>query len=223
MNKNIVISLVIIVVVVSVMALFIKSQNDKLAAQEAASLKSQNQPMDVNPNGGMNNRNFGNPPPSPLACTSVVATTNPPTLPSVSLPHLRFSAQEVISRIAITSTGCTPNDAFLQFVDVVVYQSNSNYTRLSGVNMVDLVSGASVVPYDTIYSFPLVTFRFKPNFDVSQAGTRSIEVRSDLNLDINSLFPGDFIFTVLSNFVVYTSTGNVPVNTGGLSQQTMTY
>jgi hypothetical protein len=218
MDKKIIIPLVAVGAVLSLIVWVAGIQNNRLASQQAASIKYQ-QPS-VKPDS--NARSTGLPP-TTLSCTSIDATTNPPTLPSTALPNLRYSPQEVISRVFITSTGCTPNDAFLEFVDVVIYQSNSNYTRLSDINIVDTVTGATAVPYDVVYSFPLVIAKFKPNFDVSQSGTRMIEVRSDLNLDINNLAAGDYIFTVLSNFGVNTSTGSVPVNTAGLSQQTMTF
>jgi hypothetical protein len=218
MNKKIIIPLVAVGAVLSLIVWVIGVQNNKLVSQQAASIRYQ--PPAVKPDS--NARSTGVPP-TTLACTSISATTNPPALPSISLPNLRYSPQEVISRVYITSTGCTPNDAFLEFVDVVIYQSNSNYTRLSNINMVDTVTGATAVPYDVVYSFPLVIAKFKPNFDVSQNGSRMIEVRSDLNLDINSLAAGDYIFTVLSNFATYTSTGPVPVDTAGLFQQTMTF
>ncbi|HRH30704.1 MAG TPA: hypothetical protein PK886_01390 [Candidatus Paceibacterota bacterium] len=218
MNKKIIIPLVSVGAVLALIVWVVGIQNNKLVSQQAASIRYQNPAVKPDSNA----RSTGLPP-TTLACTSIAAATNPPALPSTALPNLRYSPQEVISRVSVTSTGCTPGDAFLNFVDLVVYESNSNYTRLSNINLVDLTTGNIIPAYDVVYSFPLVTAKFKPNFDVSQNGTRTFEVRADLNLDIATLVPGDYIFSVMSNFIVNTSTGNVPVDTSSLSQQTMTF
>ncbi len=221
MNKIIIIPLVSVGVLLSFIVVILGTQSNRAMDQQAASYKYQyqNQPMDTV---GSNTRSLGNPP-AILACTSIVANSNPPMLPSLLLPHSYFSPQEVIARITIESNGCTPGDATLEAIESVIYHSSSNYTRLSSITITDLSTGMTSPVNNVIYSFPLATARFKPGWDISQNGIRILEVRADLNLDITNLFPGDFIFTVMSNFMVNSSTGSVPVHTGGLSQQTMTY
>lgn len=218
MNKNLIISLLVLVVILLGATMVIQKSNT--ANQEAASLRSQNRARNPNPNANPN----ANPATLALAC-NVSVTSNPPVLPSTSIPNAPFSAQQVIGVFSVTSNGCAPGDVFFARVKMLIIASNLGATRMDNFNIKNLTTGISSPSVDIIYG-PVTTVSLKPGFDVSANGTTTFEVSADLNLNMAALVPGvSNIITVMDNFDMYNTNTLAPVapNVGGLTSQQLTY
>lgn len=222
MDKKFIIPLASLAVVFSFMSIFINIGSKGMMGQQAASLRASNTPAYQNVQNTPTNANARNQF-QPLACT-VSVTNNPPVLPSLTIPNVPFSAQEVVHTFSVTSSGCNPGDAYFNGVDMVVISTNTWAMRMDNLTIVDTTSGTASPVTGLVYGAPLSTFSFNIGTDLSLNTTTTYEIRSDFNPDINVLSSSDNIITVMNNYNIANSLG-VPVipNTSGMTSQQMFY
>lgn len=220
MNKNIIIPLVSVGVLLSFIVVILGTQNNRAMDQQAAGLRARNQATTRDQANTGSTRNLI---PQQLAC-NVTVTSNPPSLPSLTIPNAPFTAGHVMGVFNVTSFGCNPGDAFFYKVKMLIIASNLGATRMDNFTITNLSTGATTPSIDGVYG-PVTTISFKPGVDISTNGTTTFEVRADLNLNTPVLVSGvSNIITVMDNFEIFNSAW-VPVipSVGGLTSQQMTY
>lgn len=224
MNKNLIISLLAIALIVAFAFIITKDKSATLD-QEAASLRAsqtpayqnvQNTPVNSNARGQF----------QALACV-VTIRNNPPVLPSPLMPQLPFSSQNTIFNFETESVGCSPGDAYFQTFTLAfsaAAPTNPWSLRPTNFTITNTTTGLSNPAVNfTVISAGDFRADFKVGADLSVNGIQSFEVKADFDIDQTAMGPFNPFVSAASNFQLVSSAGLPVIPSLGIVAQIISY